>query len=147
MVAALELLDAGKRVVLLDRASRDRFGGLARWSFGGIFFVDSPEQRKNGIKESVRDRRRRRVHDDRDGNSHGHDERVRSHFLRVSRWRAGADLAIPVDSIERQNLHHYRESTCRRRSNRHRSGICKYGERFGGGPSAQCLPSPKRGAP
>ena len=53
MVAALELLDAGKSVVLLDRASRDRFGGLARWSFGGIFFVDSPEQRKNGIKDSV----------------------------------------------------------------------------------------------
>jgi len=53
MVAALELLDAGKSVVLLDRAPRDRFGGLARWSFGGIFFVDSPEQRKNGIKDSV----------------------------------------------------------------------------------------------
>ncbi len=53
MVAALELLDAGKSVVLLDRASRDRFGGLARWSFGGIFFVDSPEQRKSGIKDSV----------------------------------------------------------------------------------------------
>jgi len=53
MVTALELLDAGKRVVLFDRASRDRFGGLARWSFGGIFFVDSPEQRKNGIRDSV----------------------------------------------------------------------------------------------
>lgn len=53
MVAALELLDAGKSVVLLDRAPRDRFGGLARWSFGGIFFVDSPEQRRNGIKDSV----------------------------------------------------------------------------------------------
>ena len=53
MVAALELLDAGKSVVLLDRASRERFGGLARWSFGGIFFVDSPEQRKNGIRDSV----------------------------------------------------------------------------------------------
>ena len=53
MVTALELLDAGKRVVLLDAASRDRFGGLARWSFGGIFFVDSPEQRRNGIKDSV----------------------------------------------------------------------------------------------
>lgn len=53
MVAALELLDAGKRVVLLDAAHRDRFGGLALWSFGGIFFVDSPEQRKNGIRDSV----------------------------------------------------------------------------------------------
>jgi predicted oxidoreductase len=53
MVTALELLDAGKRVVMLDAATRDRFGGLALLSFGGIFFVDSPEQRKNGIKDSV----------------------------------------------------------------------------------------------
>ncbi len=53
MVTALELLDAGKRVVMLDAATRDRFGGLALWSFGGMFFVDSPEQRKNGIKDSV----------------------------------------------------------------------------------------------
>jgi predicted oxidoreductase len=53
MVTALELLDAGKRVVMLEAATRDRFGGLALWSFGGMFFVDSPEQRKNGIKDSV----------------------------------------------------------------------------------------------
>ena len=53
MVTALELLDAGKTVVLLDRASRERFGGLAMWSFGGMFFVDSPEQRRNRIKDSV----------------------------------------------------------------------------------------------
>lgn len=53
MVIALELLDAGKRVVMLDAAARDRFGGLALWSFGGMFFVDSPEQRKSRIKDSV----------------------------------------------------------------------------------------------
>ncbi len=53
MVTALELLDAGKRVVMLDAAGRERFGGLALWSFGGMFFVDSPEQRKNRIKDSV----------------------------------------------------------------------------------------------
>ena len=53
MVTALELLDGGKRVVMLDAASRDRFGGLAILSFGGMFFVDSPEQRKGGIKDSV----------------------------------------------------------------------------------------------
>lgn len=53
MVTALELLDAGKRVVVVDAAERDRFGGLALWSFGGMFFVDSPEQRKSGIKDSV----------------------------------------------------------------------------------------------
>jgi predicted oxidoreductase len=53
MVTALELLDAGKSVVMLDAAGRQRFGGLAGWSFGGMFFVDSPEQRRNGIKDSV----------------------------------------------------------------------------------------------
>jgi predicted oxidoreductase len=37
----------------LDAATRERFGGLALWSFGGMFFVDSPEQRKTGIKDSV----------------------------------------------------------------------------------------------
>jgi predicted oxidoreductase len=53
MVTALELLDQGKRVVMFDAAGRERFGGLATWSFGGMFFVDSPEQRRNGIKDSV----------------------------------------------------------------------------------------------
>ena len=53
MVTALELLDAGRRIVLLDRAPESRFGGLARLSFGGLFFVDSPEQRRSGIRDSV----------------------------------------------------------------------------------------------
>ncbi|HEX9639580.1 MAG TPA: FAD-binding dehydrogenase [Acidobacteriota bacterium] len=53
MVTALELLDAGRSVVLLDRAAEERFGGLASWSFGGIFFVASPEQRKSGVTDSV----------------------------------------------------------------------------------------------
>jgi predicted oxidoreductase len=53
IVTALELLDAGKRVVLLDAASRKRLGGLALTSFGGMFFVDSPEQRKSRVKDSV----------------------------------------------------------------------------------------------
>ncbi len=53
LATALELLDAGKRVLLLDRATPDRLGGLARISFGGVFAVDSPEQRKSGIKDTV----------------------------------------------------------------------------------------------
>jgi predicted oxidoreductase len=53
VVTALELLDAGRRVVLLDRAPQARLGGLARLSFGGLFFVDSPEQRRSGIRDSV----------------------------------------------------------------------------------------------
>ncbi len=51
MVAAAELLDAGRRVVVLDRDTEANFGGLARESFGGMFFVDSPQQRRAGIRD------------------------------------------------------------------------------------------------
>jgi predicted oxidoreductase len=50
--AALELLDAGCPVVLVDRDERATFGGLARESFGGMFLVDTPEQRRAGLKDS-----------------------------------------------------------------------------------------------
>jgi predicted oxidoreductase len=53
IATALELLDAGKSVTLLDRSTEDRFGGLAKESFGGVFIVDSPNQKKNGIKDSI----------------------------------------------------------------------------------------------
>lgn len=53
IIAALEILDQGKSVVLLDRDKESELGGLARWAFGGMFFVDSPIQRKRGIKDSV----------------------------------------------------------------------------------------------
>ncbi len=53
ITTALELLDGGKRVTLLDRDEEAVFGGLARESFGGMFFVDSPEQRRQGIRDSV----------------------------------------------------------------------------------------------
>lgn len=52
VVAALELLDAGKRVALIDRASEAELGGLAKESFGGILFVDTPEQRRAKVKDS-----------------------------------------------------------------------------------------------
>lgn len=52
LVATLELLDQGLRVVLVDRSSPERLGGLARWSFGGLFYVDSPLQRRRGITDS-----------------------------------------------------------------------------------------------
>ncbi|MEL6132557.1 MAG: FAD-binding dehydrogenase [Bacteroidota bacterium] len=52
MTAAIELLDAGLRVVILDRAPQDTMGGLARWSMGGLFYVDSPFQRKAKIEDS-----------------------------------------------------------------------------------------------
>lgn len=53
ITAALELLDSGKSVVLLDRDEEAVFGGLARESFGGMFFVDSPEQRRLGMRDST----------------------------------------------------------------------------------------------
>ena len=50
--AALELLDAGRRVLLLERDTAENFGGLAKESFGGIFLVDTPEQRRAGIRDT-----------------------------------------------------------------------------------------------
>jgi len=52
LAAAAEIADAGRRVVLLDQEPEQSLGGQAFWSFGGLFFVDSPEQRRMGIKDS-----------------------------------------------------------------------------------------------
>src|SRR5664279_2457185 len=52
-VATGELLDAGRRVVLVDQEPAQNLGGQAYWSFGGLFFVNSPEQRRLRIKDSV----------------------------------------------------------------------------------------------
>ncbi len=40
-------------MLLLERGTKEEFGGLGIWSFGGMFFVDTPEQRRGGIKDSV----------------------------------------------------------------------------------------------
>ena len=50
--AALEALDAGRRVLMLDRDAEANFGGLAKESFGGIFLVGTPEQRRAGIHDT-----------------------------------------------------------------------------------------------
>ncbi|GAA2377875.1 FAD-binding dehydrogenase [Catellatospora methionotrophica] len=52
LVATAELADAGKRVILLDQEPEASLGGQAFWSFGGLFLVDTPEQRRMGIKDS-----------------------------------------------------------------------------------------------
>lgn len=52
LVATAELVEAGKRVIVLDQEPESGLGGQAWWSFGGLFFVDSPEQRRMGIKDS-----------------------------------------------------------------------------------------------
>ena len=53
LVAATEIADAGKRVIVVDQEGEQSIGGQAFWSFGGLFLVDSPEQRRLGIKDSV----------------------------------------------------------------------------------------------
>ncbi len=53
LVAASEAVAAGKRVVIVDQEPRTNLGGQAWWSFGGLFFVDSPEQRRMGITDSL----------------------------------------------------------------------------------------------
>jgi hypothetical protein len=52
LVAAAEAADAGRRVLLLDQEGEQSLGGQAFWSLGGLFFVDSPEQRRLGIRDS-----------------------------------------------------------------------------------------------
>ena len=52
LVATHELALAGKRVLVLDQENRRNVGAQAWWSLGGLLFVDSPEQRRMGIKDS-----------------------------------------------------------------------------------------------
>ena len=52
LVAAAELADAGKRVIIIDQEPEQNLGGQAFWSFGGLFLVDSPEQRRLKIRDS-----------------------------------------------------------------------------------------------
>jgi uncharacterized protein len=52
LVAAAELAEAGKRIIVLDQEPEQSLGGQAFWSFGGIFLVNSPEQRRLRIRDS-----------------------------------------------------------------------------------------------
>src|SRR6059036_85081 len=52
LVATAELADAGRRVILVEQEPEASLGGQAFWSFGGLFFVDSPEQRRLRIRDS-----------------------------------------------------------------------------------------------
>lgn len=53
ITTALELQGSARSVLLLDRDEEAVFGGLAKESFGGMFFVDSPEQRRLGLRDST----------------------------------------------------------------------------------------------
>lgn len=52
LVAATELADAGKSVIVLEQEPRQNLGAQAFWSLGGLFLVDTPEQRRMGIRDS-----------------------------------------------------------------------------------------------
>ncbi|HEX8696762.1 MAG TPA: FAD-binding dehydrogenase [Longimicrobium sp.] len=52
LVAAAELAEAGRRVIVLEQEPEASLGGQAFWSFGGLVLVDSPEQRRMGIRDS-----------------------------------------------------------------------------------------------
>ncbi|AKH81575.1 FAD-binding dehydrogenase [Streptomyces sp. CNQ-509] len=52
LAATAELADAGRKVILLDQEPEQALGGQAHWSFGGLFFVGSPEQRRLRIRDS-----------------------------------------------------------------------------------------------
>jgi len=52
LVATAEIADAGKRVILLDQEPEASFGGQAFWSFGGLFMIDTPEQRRLRVRDS-----------------------------------------------------------------------------------------------
>ncbi|SFN98400.1 hypothetical protein SAMN05216207_102642 [Pseudonocardia ammonioxydans] len=53
LVAAAELADAGRSVLVLDQEPEQNLGGQAFWSLGGLFLVDTPEQRRTGIRDSA----------------------------------------------------------------------------------------------
>ena len=52
LVATAELAEAGRRVILLEQEPAPWLGGQAFWSFGGLFLVNSPEQRRLGVRDS-----------------------------------------------------------------------------------------------
>lgn len=52
LAAAAELADRGKTVIILDQEPEQFLGGQAFWSLGGLFLVDTPEQRRMGIRDS-----------------------------------------------------------------------------------------------
>ncbi|MFC6688409.1 FAD-binding dehydrogenase [Jhaorihella thermophila] len=76
LVAAAELGDRGKRVILLDQEPEQFLGGQAFWSLGGLFMIDTPEQRRMGIRDS--------------------------HALALSDWMGSAQFDRPEDAWPRR---------------------------------------------
>lgn len=76
LVAAAELADRGKSVLMLDQEGPQNLGGQAHWSLGGLFMVDTPEQRRMGIRDS--------------------------HALATNDWMGSAQFDRPEDALPRQ---------------------------------------------
>ncbi|MGO4590063.1 FAD-binding dehydrogenase [Paenarthrobacter sp. 2TAF44] len=76
LVAAATAYAAGKRVAILDQEPAASLGGQAHWSFGGLFMVDTPEQRRLGVRDSAE--------------------------LALSDWVASAGFDRPHDAMARQ---------------------------------------------
>lgn len=53
LTAAMEITNVGKKVLLLDQETEKNIGGQAFWSFGGLFLINSPQQRRMGIRDSL----------------------------------------------------------------------------------------------
>lgn len=81
LVAACELVERGQRVLIVDQENSANLGGQAFWSFGGLFFVDSPEQRRLGVRDS--------------------------HELALQDWLGTAGFDRPEDYWPRQWAHAY----------------------------------------
>jgi uncharacterized protein len=81
LVAACEVVDRGLRVLIVEQENSANLGGQAFWSFGGLFFVDSPEQRRLGIRDS--------------------------HELALQDWLGTAGFDRPEDYWPRQWAHAY----------------------------------------
>lgn len=53
LTAAAEVADKGRTVLIVDQEPEQSIGGQAHWSLGGLFMVDTPEQRRMGIRDSL----------------------------------------------------------------------------------------------
>ncbi|AYM07808.1 FAD-binding dehydrogenase [Agrobacterium tumefaciens] len=53
LVAATEAAERGFSVCIVDQEGEQNLGGQAFWSLGGLFFVDSPEQRRMRVRDSL----------------------------------------------------------------------------------------------
>jgi predicted oxidoreductase len=52
LVAASQAAARGRKVLVLDQEGEQSLGGQAFWSLGGLFMVDTPEQRRMKIKDN-----------------------------------------------------------------------------------------------